>query len=170
MEEWRPIEGFPAYEVSSLSRVRRTKDGKRTYAGRILKPGLTSAGYLTVCLYENCKAQTHEVHRLLAKAFIPNPENKYSVDHVNGVKTDNRIENLRWSTHQENMRNRPKYRNNTTGYLGVSFYKNTGKFRAHIFLEGKLRHLGYFLTAAEAGLVASAARRKAFGEFYNANT
>ena len=60
-------------------------------------------GYMQVGLYKDGKRKMLKVHRLLATAFIPNPENKTEVDHINGIRDDNRLENLRWVTHQENM-------------------------------------------------------------------
>ena len=68
--------------------VKTSKDGK---------------GYMKICLYKDGKRKTFKVHRLLAIAFIPNPQNKPFIDHINGIKHDNRLENLRWVTHQENM-------------------------------------------------------------------
>ena len=162
-EEWRPIEGYPAYEVSSLARVRRVE------TGRILQPKLNGP-YLAVNLYKDGRAKTRKIHRLFAEAFIPNPENKSDVDHVNRIKTDNRLENLRWSTHCENTRNKPRQCNNSSGFIGVHYHSQARKFHARIKINRKIISLGLYITAEEAGLVASAARRKAFGEFYNANT
>lgn len=69
---------------------------------REVKPGLSGWGYLQVGV-SSCRAT--QVHRLVAEAFLPNPENKPAVDHINGNKLDNRVENLRWVSHKENCNN-----------------------------------------------------------------
>ena len=69
---------------------------------REVKHSKKKDGYMTICLSNNGKRKRFFVHRLLALNFIPNPENKTDVDHINGVKHDNRLENLRWLTHKEN--------------------------------------------------------------------
>lgn len=101
LETWKPIKGYEGlYEVSNIGNVRRK--------GKPKKPSPNSKGYLTVILYKNNQGKQYYVHRLVANAFIPNVENKPMIDHINAIKTDNRVENLRWCTNKENMkRNNP---------------------------------------------------------------
>ena len=111
-EIWKPVVGFEGYyEVSNLGRVRSVdriivySTGVKTpYKGRIITPIVTQA-YLQVNLQINQRRKTSYVHRLVAEAFIPNPHSKKHVDHINGNKFDNRVENLRWATPRENQLN-----------------------------------------------------------------
>ena len=104
-EVWKPIKDYEGlYEVSNLGRV-KTLNYRGTGKGKILKNIECSNGYLTVGLTKNGKRKLFTVHRLVAEAFIPNPEGKPCIDHINTIKNDNRIENLRWVTHEENSNN-----------------------------------------------------------------
>lgn len=82
------------------------------------------------------------------------------IDHVNRVRTDNRIENLRLATNAENAQNMSKYRTNTSGVVGVCWYKRDGNWLAFIWLNGKKIHLGLFDTIEEAAAARTAAKAK----------
>ena len=93
------INGFPDYVIHPCGTILRIWNGYTTEK----KHSKTSYGYMHTALYKNGKEKRFLVHRLLALHFIPNPENKRCVDHGNGVRGDNNLENLSWVTHQENM-------------------------------------------------------------------
>ena len=143
MEEWKKVDEYE-YEVSNYGNVRRIGSDKS------LKPGISNKGYYVIGLHKNGKKSNKLIHRLVAIAFIPNPENKPFIDHIDNSRTNNNIENLRWCSLSENQHNRAKNRKNTSGYKGVDFHKQRQKYRASIRLNGKLIHLGYFETAEDA--------------------
>lgn len=108
MEEiWKDIQGYEGlYQVSNLGRVKslaRLDTRGQRVSEKILKLGKHRAGYFRVNLYKNGKMKQYLVHRLVALAFIPNPENKEQVNHIDGNKQNNVIENLEWCTHSENI-------------------------------------------------------------------
>lgn len=109
MEEfWKDVEGYEGhYKISNMGRLLcsgKYCDG-RDYGPKIKRLSSDKGGYLYANLYHGKKAKTYKIHFLVARAFIPNPENKPCVDHVNTVRTDNRVENLRWVTYKENANN-----------------------------------------------------------------
>jgi len=108
MEKWIKINND--YEVSNMGRVRSLdkrfirKDGiKSLRHGKVLKPNISTTGYLYVAIYTDEIPKTPKIHRLVAKAFIPNPNNFDIVNHKNGIKTDNRVENLEWCNQSFNV-------------------------------------------------------------------
>lgn len=94
-EEWEPIKGFEEYEVSNLGNVRR---------GEKIKKAAVWSLYKSVTLCKDGKPHTKAVHRLVAEAFLPNPENKPCINHIDCNKLNNRVDNLEWCTYQENER------------------------------------------------------------------
>lgn len=99
MEIWKDIEGYEGhYKVSSLGNVVSVKKGYPV----LMKLQNHSAGYKQVKLCKPNKILIERVHRLVASAFIPNHDKKPQVNHINGIKSDNRVENLEWNTPQEN--------------------------------------------------------------------
>lgn len=106
-EEWRDVIGFEGiYQVSNYGRVKRIGRKSGAVADRILKQALNiHSGYLQVGLWKNHKKSTKSIHRFVALTFIPNPENKPEIDHIDGNRLNNRVDNLQWVTKSENMLN-----------------------------------------------------------------
>ena len=97
-EEWKDINGYKGlYQVSNLGRVRSVRYNKE----RIMELSY-SHGYLRVGLYKNNKLKSHSVHRLVAQAFLDNPDNLPCVNHKDECKTNNHVDNLEWCSHQYN--------------------------------------------------------------------
>lgn len=99
---WKNIDVDGIYQISDHGRVRRTTAKKRYLAGHVLSPWKSEYGYSLVRLTEKFGKKKLRVHRLVAEAFIPNPESKAFINHKNGVKTDNTVQNLEWTTMEEN--------------------------------------------------------------------
>lgn len=93
----------PDYEVSDLGNVRRATPGKRTFPGRPVRPA-TNGRYLTISLMQNGRLRVFAVAPLIAEAFLPpRPTARHTVNHLNGIRTDNRVVNLEWATMSEQM-------------------------------------------------------------------
>jgi hypothetical protein len=152
-EEWRALRGFEGiYIISREGRIRRigafaqNKDVKHQKSKR---------GYWTVRLYYQGVGKTLTVHRLLAEAFLPNPENKREVNHKNANKLDLRLENLEWVTSKENSRQIYKVQSSHVAKSyrprGVHRHsKNSDLWQAQIAIDGKKRSLGLFKSKNEA--------------------
>jgi len=103
-ERWLPILGFEGiYDVSDRGRVRRIKAYKSTFVGRILKPNIHSTGYARVWLNKDDSAPDHLCHRLVARAFLGECPIGKQVNHIDGNKINNRVENLEYLIPSENQ-------------------------------------------------------------------
>lgn len=160
-EEWKQIDDYDNYSVSTLGNVRNDE------TMRILKGRYDTHGYLKVALYKNCKISQYFIHRLVALAFIPNPENKPYVDHIFNNITDNRVQSLRWCTIQENTMNKQIASNNTSGCKGVFWAEHTQKWRAVITIKKIKIHLGYFDSKEDARDARKTRANQSFGVFTN---
>ncbi len=158
-EKWGSIDGYLNYQVSWWGREVNTK------TGRILKPG-TARGYLFVMLCRNGVKNIHYIHKLVAREWVPNPENKRCVDHIDGSRTNNHWENLRYATHSENSRNQNKTSKPTSSiYKGVSLRRDSGKWEAKINTPEKRIHIGCFASEREAAGAYNAAAVLHYKEF-----
>ncbi len=151
MEQWKTIDGFEAYEVSDLGRVRRRlpdRMGRTTHLGKILKPNLHNCGYLAVCLYSPAGKQTTVlIHWLVAQAFIPNPNNLPQINHK-GKKFDNRAIKLEWRSIRGHGIDTAK--RNQKGE-GVHFHTTNKIWETNYYPEpGKRKHIGSYRTKREA--------------------
>ncbi len=148
VENWKIIDGFDAYEVSDLGRVRRIKTGgNRTYIGKVLTPW-EARGYLYVRLCQDGKHSDKLVHRLVAQGFIPNPLNLPEVNHLS-TKNDCRATMLKWISVKDHGRDSALRGQKRQG--GVSFAKDRQKWRTYYNPEpNKREYIGCFDTYEEA--------------------
>ena len=121
-------------------------------------------GSTKTTIYKTGKRYNYSVHRLIFLYHFGHlPE---TIDHINGIRTDNRIENLRAATYSENNRNRPVSKYSTSQCKGVHYNRrNTKPWNVRIRIDGKMRSLGYYHTIEEANVVYQAAAEKYYGEF-----
>ena len=145
MEEYKNIIGFSKYQVSNFGNVKNIKSGK------ILNQRIHN-GYKVMRLSNDSNiVKDVSVHRLIAIAFLPNPNNKPCVDHIdNNDTTNNNISNLRWATNSQNNMNRGVSKNNTSGYKGIYFHKKSNKWVARIKMNGNYIQLGYYENVDDA--------------------
>jgi hypothetical protein len=136
LEVWKDIKGYEGlYQVSSIGRIKSFdriveqigKGGlpfKRIYKGRILVGNKHTKGYYMATLAKNKKNTPISIHRLVCFAFIPNVQNLPQVNHKNGIKTDNRVENLEWCTSSFNNKHAHSTGLNRSGYKNGELHKN----------------------------------------------
>jgi len=127
------IEDYPNYVIHPCGAIIKLyKNGKR----KELKLFKNKAGYIQIQLWKNGKVKCFKLHRLLGLAFIPNPENKLTIDHINNIRDDNRLINLRWATHKEQRANYIiQFQDITPGNI----YKTKCGYRWHYYIKTKTK-------------------------------
>lgn len=156
VEIWKDIIGFEGiYQISNYGNVKsckryvNTEFGERVVNEKLLKLGKNRGGYLIVRLYKYGIKKTFKPHRLVANAFIENPENKNQVNHKNHIKTDNSMNNLEWVSNLENTCHSQLKKKRTSDFIGVSMH-GKNRWQSSININGKRTHLGSFATEQEA--------------------
>lgn len=159
-EEWRDVKGFEGiYQVSNKSRVKSVDrfvicEGDNTrleyqkfFKGKILKQIIGPTGYKVVHLRRGKVSKMVKVHRLVAIAFIENPNNYPDVNHINSIKTDNTSSNLEWCTPSQNSRHSynvdKNFRNYTGKPRGINFHPRTKTWMAKMMFNTEMIFLGY---------------------------
>jgi len=162
MEQWKIIEGYENYEVSNYGNVRNN------YTDRVLKPNLCR-GYHIIRTSKDGKVKKHYLHRLVANAFIENPNNKKQVDHIDNNRINNNVNNLRFCSNTENCRNKGINKTNTSGIKGVTWDKRVNKWKAEIGIDGITIHLGCFDDIKEAKQARIRKVNEVFGNFVHSS-
>jgi hypothetical protein len=142
VEHWMAVNNFPSYAVSSFGRVRNAR-------GHMLSPALVH-GYPQVGLYHECKKTSLKVHRLVAMTFFPTSDLTLEVDHRDRDRRNNMVTNLRWVSHSTNSFNRGKFTGSSSRFRGVSWQKQTSKWRVFIQLDGEKKYIGLFANELDA--------------------
>ena len=140
------LQDFPGYFISTLGRIFSDKFGKM----KELKPANTGCGYLMIILMKSGKRYTKKIHRLVGKTFLERVEGKNEIDHKSRIRTDNRVENLKWCNHRENNINKGINSRNKSGVKGVFFRKDRNRWIGCIQVEENKEKRKTFKTKEEA--------------------
>lgn len=159
---YEPLTGVLRWKsrpISHFKNLRSCNTWNATYAGKQAGT-LDRHGYIAI----NFQGKLNRAHRI-AWYLMTGEWPKSFMDHKNGIRNDNRWDNLRQATRAQNNCNKSIRSNNTSGALGISRHPDNGRWRAQICIGGKRRHLGYFITLQEAQEARSQAEMEEHGEF-----
>jgi len=147
------------YSISNFGRVKsnykktiRSNGREFTKKEKILKQCVNKFGYLQVAFLKSEKLYSFKVHRLVASYFIENKNNLKQINHIDKIKTNNKLENLEWVSNIENSCHRVLSSKKSSKFIGVSFCNKLKKWRSKIFFNKKQIHLGVFECEIEAHL------------------
>lgn len=144
-EIWKELDGFDSlYQASNLGRIKNEK--------KIIPQYLDKDGYCLIHLIFEKKTKLFRVHRLIAKCFIDNENNKKQVNHKNSNPNDNQIENLEWVSASENNCHKFIGKKTSSIYRGVTYVTRDKRWLSQIQIDNKKIHLGMFKTEKEAYL------------------
>ncbi len=161
-EIWKDIPGYEGYyQASNLGRVRSldrtvtfSNGYDRFYKGRIIKGNINEGGYRQTALGVNGIGRNFKFSQIIAMTFLGHEPNGHDlvVDHINGDKSDDRVENLRIVSHRANLSTcfRSDRETLSSKYLGICFHNRDKKWQAQITINGKQKYLGSFKTEIEA--------------------
>lgn len=160
-EEWREVKGYEGfYHVSNLGRIKKLKRDVYTKNGNFFRKdpeklnkihvNRKRGNYYTTDLVVKGQRRTFQIHRLLAINFIPNPDNKKYVNHIDHNPMNNSLENLEWVNQMENSCHAQKRIKSTSKYIGVGWDKYAGKWKCQIYHNKKSIHIGSFASEEEA--------------------
>ena len=148
MEEFRSlneiVENGENYSISNLGNVRNNE------TGNILKHAINHREYHRIGLCKSGKRKPYYIHKLVALAFLPNPDSKSDADHIDRNKDNNILENLRWANKSENKQNTSKRKYCTSKFIGVNWCKRQNKWVAKMQIDSKRKFLGYFANEEDA--------------------
>src|ERR1700678_2025450 len=155
------IPGYPNYKINKEGIILNIKTNKYLFG--------SVSNYKRVTLINNNGRYKEKIHRLLALTFIPNPDNKPIVDHIDQNKLNNDLSNLRWCSQIENSHNSKKRNNTSNKYKGVNWNKQNKKWIASIYKDNKYIHLGCFDDEVIAAKKYNEKAIELFGEFASLN-
>lgn len=146
-EEWKEVIDYPGYFISNFGNIKGIR-----FKDRLLKQHQNHKGYFHVGLNNENGHKKFGVHRLVALAFLEKIEGKGYVDHIDRNKQNNKLDNLRWISNAENIRNQSKRNGYSSKYKGVSFDIHRNKWCAKMKIYYSTYNLGRYNTEEEAAL------------------